>query len=262
MNTLNDTAQSTVDPRQADCRCPDDRCAGYHHPVGEICWCTRVLDQEVDNLAKSIRLIDGGLDNLGTYVRRDDSPQHRVVYRTVLDFNGTDLIIERDTPVDIFHRKLPAMDMPTGEDAEAIVRVIAEAVVYGRLGRDRTHRFIDDLTPEFWAMTEQIVHPSWCKDDGDCYAPCVGVNIEHASEVKKIKGGEFTAEAQLETVVATADHRAEPDPSIMPRVEITEAGVEPIWLTLFPADMRTLGKFLIEQADRFESMMQEVGVEA
>lgn len=39
MNTINNTYESTVDHGQAECRCPDDRCAGYHHEVGETCWC-------------------------------------------------------------------------------------------------------------------------------------------------------------------------------------------------------------------------------
>lgn len=260
MSTQNTTAQPTAEHGRDDCRCPDDRCAGYHHPIGAVCWCTRVLEQEVDDLAKSIRLIDGGTANLGTYVSRDDSPQHRVIYRTVLDINGTDLIVERDSPVDIFHRKLPGMGMPTGEDAETIVRTVAETVVYGRLRRDRTNLFIADLTPEFESMAEQIVHPSWCMDDGKCYAHSIGVEIEHASPTARIEGAEFTARANLETIVGTADHRGDTDPSILPRVEITEAGVEPVWLTLFPADLRTLGGFLIEQADRLEPMIHEIEV--
>ncbi|MGW9004974.1 hypothetical protein [Brevibacterium casei] len=254
-----DTAIVSPTP-DTDCRCPDDRCTGYHHPAGEICWCTRVLDREVDKRAKSIRFIDGGQIDLGTYVRRDDSPQLRVLYRTVLDFNGTDLIVERDTPVDIFDRKLPGMEMPIPEEAKFIARTVAEAVVYGRLRKDRMFRFTADLTPEFEATASTIVHPTWCKDDGNCYVPCLGVNVEHASEVEKIQGGEFTAEVWVEAIVGTADHRDETDSSILPHVEITEAGAEPIWLTLFPADLRSLGQFLIEQADRLEPMIHEVEV--
>lgn len=41
---------STADHRQTDCRCPDDRCAGYHHRVGETCWCTRNLGVEAGDL--------------------------------------------------------------------------------------------------------------------------------------------------------------------------------------------------------------------
>lgn len=261
MLTNYDTDDSTLDDRRAtDCRCPDERCSGYHHPVDETCWCTRVLEQEVDDLAKSIHLIDGGQMDLGTYVRRDDSPQLRVLYRAVLDFNGTDLIVERDTPVDIFDRKLPGMEMPILEEAEFITRTVAEAVIYGRLRKDRIFRFTADLTPEFEATAATIVHPTWCKDDGNCYVPCLDVNVEHASTIEDIVGAEFTANAQLEAVVTTADHRAEPDPSIMPRVEITEAGSDPIWLTLFPADLRRLGQFIIDQADRLEPMIHEVEV--
>lgn len=44
MNTINDTDKSTRDHGQADCRCPDDRCAGYHHEVGEPCPCTPLFE--------------------------------------------------------------------------------------------------------------------------------------------------------------------------------------------------------------------------
>lgn len=53
MNTMNTTAHSTADPRRgAECHCPDDRCAGYHHEVGETCWCSIFTGQPVE---------DGGL---------------------------------------------------------------------------------------------------------------------------------------------------------------------------------------------------------
>lgn len=50
MTITNATPDSTADHRQTDCRCPDDRCAGYHHPAGEACPCTRALDSDAGDL--------------------------------------------------------------------------------------------------------------------------------------------------------------------------------------------------------------------
>lgn len=48
---MNTTAYSTADHRhEADCRCPDDRCAGYHHEVGATCWCSIFTGQPTDAL--------------------------------------------------------------------------------------------------------------------------------------------------------------------------------------------------------------------
>lgn len=49
MNTNQTTAHDdTAEHGQAECRCPDDRCAGYHHEVGEYCYCTP-LHEPVSN---------------------------------------------------------------------------------------------------------------------------------------------------------------------------------------------------------------------
>lgn len=50
MTTYNATSDSTTDHRQDDCRCPDDRCAGYHHEVGDPCPCARAFDSEAGDL--------------------------------------------------------------------------------------------------------------------------------------------------------------------------------------------------------------------
>lgn len=48
MTTMNTTSDSTVDHRHDDCQCPDDRCAGYHHEVGETCWCAIFTGQPLE----------------------------------------------------------------------------------------------------------------------------------------------------------------------------------------------------------------------
>lgn len=53
MTTMNTTHDSTAQHGHGtECRCPDDRCAGYHHEVGETCWCSIFTGQPVE---------DGGL---------------------------------------------------------------------------------------------------------------------------------------------------------------------------------------------------------
>ncbi|MGO2036483.1 MAG: hypothetical protein ACTH2U_08390 [Brevibacterium sp.] len=49
MLTNYDNAQSTADDRRgAECCCPDDRCAGYHHEVGDTCWCAIFTGQPLE----------------------------------------------------------------------------------------------------------------------------------------------------------------------------------------------------------------------
>ena len=49
----------------------------------------------------------------------------------------------------------------------------------------------------------------------------------------------------------------------MPWIEIKEgAEFEPVTLHSEPTDLRALGHFLIEQADRIETMINEMGVSA
>lgn len=49
MNTNHDTRHDTADHgHDTDCQCPDDRCAGYHHEVGETCWCSIFTGQPVE----------------------------------------------------------------------------------------------------------------------------------------------------------------------------------------------------------------------
>lgn len=52
MLTNHDTRHDTADPRHDECRCPDDRCAGFHHEIGETCWCSIFTGQPTE---------DGGL---------------------------------------------------------------------------------------------------------------------------------------------------------------------------------------------------------
>lgn len=48
MTTMNTTSDSTVDHGHDYCQCPDDRCAGYHHEVGETCWCAIFTGQPLE----------------------------------------------------------------------------------------------------------------------------------------------------------------------------------------------------------------------
>lgn len=44
-NSSNPTADHGLD---TDCRCPDDRCAGFHHEIGETCWCSIFTGQPAE----------------------------------------------------------------------------------------------------------------------------------------------------------------------------------------------------------------------
>lgn len=263
MNTLNDTTNPTVDHGQTECHCPDDRCAGVHHPIGETCWCTRVLDREVDELVESLTIINGGETDLGTRIEYDDSPEERIHQKAILDDDAKTVTIHWDSAIQILDFTVPAIKEPTPSQQDYMVRFIARAAVFGNLPNNRTVFFSADLTGELEEVNEKIEHPEWCVNDGDCFAMHTSALIEHSAKTEHLKTDTIKAESRLEVIVQHADYKEDLDATIMPWIEIKEgAEFEPVTLHSEPTDLRALGHFLIEQADRIETMINEMGVSA
>ena len=136
MNTLNDTTKSTVDPRQVDCACPDDRCAGYHHEVGETCWCARSLeDGAVDHIseyAAGLTIVDGGEVDLGMMPSEDENCDIKCALKATLNPDTDELTItrnERQYLTEDF--SVRPEGMPAADEEAEIRRFVAERVFSG-----------------------------------------------------------------------------------------------------------------------------------
>lgn len=259
MTTYNATSDSTTDHRQDDCRCPDDRCAGKHHPVGETCWCTRSLDADVEKIVASAEVVDLGEYDLGTYIEYDDSPEIRTCVTAALSNDRRTVRIWRDSAIRVLDTELPAIPPLSDDDTDLIVRQVANEAVYNGL---QGVRWEADLTADLKRIDQGVACPDWCVGDGECFSRHTASIVEHSAKVVKLDSPGFRAESRLECIVQTSDPTADLDPTFMPQVEIADVEFPPVTLHLQPEDLRKLGQFLIEQAGRFESMIQEVEVQA
>lgn len=265
MNTNQTTAHDdTAEHGQAECRCPDDRCAGpdLHHDVGEPCPCTRTLDAEVEQLIASVKVIDGG-EKAAQWETIPFEDEAAIICRfAVLSEDCSELTIYRTPALEVLDKTYVTPETASATHEAWMVRSAIERYVYGRLGQERTFYSIDKpgrLTAE---LNAEITHPSWCADREDCWPKTLKSNVEHISTIERAEGNEFIAAASLESIVGTVDYRDSPDTLSVVNVEIDGRDKGVVALSLFPDDLRTLGNFLIAQADRFASMMREVGVAA
>lgn len=264
MNTLNDTAQSTLEHGQADCRCPDDRCAGYHHEVGETCHCTRTLDAEVEQLIASVEVIDGGEMKLPWRSIPWGDGKAVIDNFAVLSEDCSEVTIYRTPDLKIAGLTYGASSPRTDDLNDWIVRNTIERHVYGTLGKDRTFFHVGGMEGVFAEVNELITHPSWCEDRERCVVKEVVDSVEHSATDADVRGEEFTATASFGTVHDRADHAdlRHGEPGCFPEVTLGGPEQPEYSLFLWPRDLRKLGQFLVDEAHRFESMMQEVGVEA
>lgn len=252
---------STVDHGQADCRCPDDRCAGYHHEVGEPCHCTRVLDAEVEQLISSVKVTDGGVKELPWKSLPWGEGKAVVDNFAVLSEDCSEVTIYRTPHLKIAGFTYGQSKPRTGDLNDWIVRSTIERHVYGRLGESRTFLQVGGIETILAEVNDLITHPSWCEERGHCIVKTVVDSVEHSAADAEMKGEEISATATFGTVHDHADHTRS-EPGCFPDITVEGPDHLEYSFVLWPRDLRKLGRFMVEQADRFESMMKEVGVEA
>lgn len=144
------------------------------------------------------------------------------------------------------------------EGFERIRDVMAEQLAKG-LEKPKTITFTDQTVKEY--AESSIVHPAWCKTDerGRCWSGLALDQIEHESTVETLTTDSFTAEACL--TVKTDHYRYTHDVHREEIAQITvvnkDLGVAEM-IKGTPADLKELGQFIIEQADRFEEYVNDV----
>lgn len=144
------------------------------------------------------------------------------------------------------------------EGFERIRDVMAEQLAKG-LEKPKTITFTDQTVKDY--AEGSIVHPAWCNpaQRDQCWSGLALDQIEHESTVEKLTTDSFTAEALL--TVKTDHYRYTHDVHREEVAQITvvnkDLGVAEM-IKGTPADLKELGQFIIEQADRFEEYVNDV----
>lgn len=256
MNTLNDTANSTVDHGQADCLCPDDRCIGYHHEVGEPCPCTRALKNEprdyVNELAESYTYVDGGTDGLGTIVR-DNGVESLIAHKVILDRESDSLTIVRDKGSELAADYVTnAVTAPYADEWKQITTRVAEDVINGS---SRTEwLFTLGIQMDLEVMRTRLIHPAGC-GGGECLPISTVSEIEHHSAEETITAGPIEAKADAYLITDHLDYLKDPTPSWEHYITLGGEGFFAATgiVSGTPKELRALGEFIVAQADRFKS---------
>lgn len=129
-------------------------------------------------------------------------------------------------------------------------RMLAEGIT-----EPKTVVLTGDTVTEF--VGDRIKHPPFCTDDGKCFAGLANVQIEHASSRETFTAQKFDVEAVLEVITDQADYINDLQRLENPQISIGRKGVVPENIHGTPEEFRALGHFLIEQADRFQTMLDE-----
>lgn len=266
MNTLNDTTKSTVDPRQVDCACPDDRCAGYHHEVGETCWCARSLEDDtvdyISEYAAGLTIIDGGEADLGTMPSEDEDCDKRVAFRAVLNSDTDELTITRNERQYLTADfSVPSDPMPVGDEEAETRRFVAERVFSG--SESKEFLFTRGLHLAFDRARSFLVCPDGCTST-ECLVPVAMAGIEHNLRVESFTAGQIEAEAATFMYTDSLNYRNDSQRTRGHSLVIRRGGEYPskTHLTGSIEDIRGLGQYLIEQADRFEAFGEDSDTKA
>jgi hypothetical protein len=144
------------------------------------------------------------------------------------------------------------------EGFERIRDVLADQLAKG-LKEPKTITFTGQTVKDY--AEDSIVHPAWCKtgERDRCWTGFALDMIEHESTIEKLTTESFTAEALL--TVKTDHYRYTHDVHREEIAQITvvnkDIGVAEM-IKGTPADLKELGQFIIEQANRFEEYVNDV----
>lgn len=166
---------------------------------------------------------------------------------------------------------LADIEQPTqtfgGEDLERIRDTAAMQIASG-LKEPKTIVLlgtIPNTTAE--AVKGKIVHPAWCEpsEREKCYVGLVGAQVEHQSTEDSITIGTLKADAVLDTITDMADYRNDMNREERPTVTVrslTNPRKPYSHITGTPAELKALGQFILEQAERFQTYLEQVDADA
>ena len=117
------------------------------------------------------------------------------------------------------------------------------------------------------AVKGKIVHPAWCEpsEREKCYVGLVGAQVEHQSTEDSITIGTLKADAVLDTITDMADYRNDMNREERPTVTVrslTNPRKPYSHITGTPAELKALGQFILEQAERFQTYLEQVDAHA
>ncbi|HCG56407.1 MULTISPECIES: hypothetical protein [Brevibacterium] len=113
------------------------------------------------------------------------------------------------------------------------------------------------------AVRDKIVHPVWCDQSRreECYVGLVGADVEHQSTEDKIVTDSFAADAVMDLITDMADYRKDmttPERSTITVRSLTNPRKAHANITGSPQELKVLGQFIIEQAERFQGYLDQV----
>lgn len=146
-------------------------------------------------------------------------------------------------------------------DAAGLERIRDEIATQLAKGLDnpKTITFTGQTVKDY--AEDSIVHPAWCNptERDKCWSGLALDMIEHESTTEKLTTESFTAQASL--TVKTDHYRYTHDVHREEIAQITvvnnDLGLAEM-ITGTPADLKEIGQFIIEQADRFEEYVNDV----
>lgn len=112
---------------------------------------------------------------------------------------------------------------------------------------------------------DAIEHPAWCDTAHRdlCWSGLAFDQVEHQSTTEKLATDSFAADAFLEVFTDSYDWTSDVFRLERPQIRVVNQDTRDAkMLRGTPADLKELGQFIIEQADRFETMINEMAVSA
>lgn len=224
--TMYDTAQSTADHGQVD---------------------------YISEYAAGLTIIDGGETDLGMMPSEDENCDIKYALKAVLNSDTDELTIIRNErqhlTADFSVRSEP---MPVGDEEAEIRRFVAERVFSG--SESTEFLFTRGLHLAFERARSFLVCPEGCTGI-DCLQPVAMCGIEHSLAPASFSAGQIAAEANTYLYTDRLNYRDDPKRTKTHSLTIRRTGSYPgeTNLTGSVDEIRSLGQFLIEQADRFEA---------
>lgn len=265
MTTYNATSDSTADHRQDDCRCPDDRCAGYHHEIGDPCPCTRILGYEAKRIAEfadSLIFIDGGVMEVETRSDEGSECDRVIAYKTTLNRETRELTIMRSDRLYLASDySMPQIGMPTGDTEAEIRQHVAEVIVRDPEASDE-FTFTMPLDAAFDRAREHVVCPEGC-EGRYCLENVAMAGLEHSPRDQFFSTDKIRAAGSTYMYTDYLDYRDDKKAEFSHSIEVlsTLRGGTSAMLSGTTDELRALGEFIIAAADRFDafaSARQEV----
>lgn len=145
---------------------------------------------------------------------------------------------------------------PPVEDwyVERVREWAANHIVKG-ITTEKTTTFTGQTVADF--IGDKIKHPPFSVDREKSNAGFAFDQIEHASAVETMTTKSFTAEGSLEIITTCPDYRDDMDRLERPIIDVRHSERDDARIIGAPEDLKALGHFLIEQADRFQKMLDE-----